>query len=363
MTRAVGAVGAVFRTPRLRARRLHAGDVDGLVAVGDADAMRWVGVTAAHYARHGYGMFALERRGTGARVGFIGLVHPGGQAQAEIQYALHRVQWGQGFASEAAAGILAWARAVHAVRHAIATTAPENAASHRVLEKAGLQRGALRDNGDGTHTQRFAWGDAAAPRAAFGFGPLFRSDCLAARALRPDEVPALQTLLDANPGYFHAVGDSPPGPTAAQDIADDRPPPHLGWSRHHVLGLFEPDGGLAGTAVVVEDLAAAGMCHIALYLLADRLHGSGQAQVLHAALAAWATGTGARWLRLTVVAGNARAERFWARLGYAEVRQRGGALVGGRPHAVRVLVRPLGGHTLAAYLDAVPRDRPDSLRP
>jgi RimJ/RimL family protein N-acetyltransferase len=45
----------------------------------------------------------------------------------------------------------------HALTHLVATTAPENAASHRVLEKAGFRRGELRDNGDGTHTQLFHW--------------------------------------------------------------------------------------------------------------------------------------------------------------------------------------------------------------
>lgn len=49
----------------------------------------------------------VERRAMDV-IGFCGLVHPNGQPDAEIKYALRREQWGQGFASEAAAGLLEW---------------------------------------------------------------------------------------------------------------------------------------------------------------------------------------------------------------------------------------------------------------
>lgn len=163
----------LFETARLRARRWRAGDFADLMAVyGDADAMRWVGdgtaispedcrrwlcVTHANYARRGYGMCALEDRFGGAVVGFAGLVHPGGQTEAEIKYALRRSHWGRGLATEAARALLAWGAATQGLRHVIATTDPENTASHRVLEKAGLRRGALRAEDDGSFTQLFEW--------------------------------------------------------------------------------------------------------------------------------------------------------------------------------------------------------------
>ncbi|MFN0182496.1 MAG: GNAT family N-acetyltransferase [Aquabacterium sp.] len=163
----------VFETSRLQARRLHAGDVDALVQVyGDADAMRfvgdgqplprsacerWVGVTLENYRLRGYGMFALVLRAGGEVAGFCGLVHPGGQPVAELKYALARAHWGRGLATEAAAGLLAWGAAVAGLREAMATVVPAHVASQRVLLKAGMQRGALRDNGDGSHTQMFHW--------------------------------------------------------------------------------------------------------------------------------------------------------------------------------------------------------------
>lgn len=164
---------ALFETARLRARRLHAGDVDALHAVygdpqvvtwvGDGEPLeregcvRWVEVTQRNYDTRGYGMVALLARDTGAIVGFCGLVHPGGQPEAEIKYAFGRAHWGRGYATEAAAALLAWGHAAFGIAHVIATVAPDNAASQRVLEKAGMKRGRLRPNDDGSFTQIYDW--------------------------------------------------------------------------------------------------------------------------------------------------------------------------------------------------------------
>ena len=176
----------LFETERLVVRRLARADLDALLAVyGDAGAMRWVGdgsplsrddalrwldVTAHNVATRGYGMCALVERDHGDVVGFAGLVHPGGQAEAEIKYALARAHWGRGLATEAARGMLAWGARRFGLQHVIATTAPANQASHRVLRKAGMSDGALRDNGDGSFTQRFEW--TPPPHRVFVYGTL-----------------------------------------------------------------------------------------------------------------------------------------------------------------------------------------------
>jgi len=163
----------VFQTARLFARCIKATDTCALHAVyGDADAMRWVGdgqpitrtecdrwieVTLNNYRTRGYGMFVLLDRGSGDVVGFCGLVHPDGQAEAEIKYALHRSFWGQGLATEAAAALIAYAADTLGIDYVIATVAPENRASRRVLMKAGMHPGAIRNNDDGTVTEVFEW--------------------------------------------------------------------------------------------------------------------------------------------------------------------------------------------------------------
>lgn len=195
---------------------------------------------------------------------------------------------------------------------------------------------------------------------------LLQTPRLAARELAAREVPLLQALFDANPLYFQAVNGRPPHPDEAQQEFDELPPPHLPFTRRWFLGLFDADAdseALQGVAVVVQDLCAPGVWHIALYLVATALHGSGAAADTYRAMEAWMRHGGACWLRLGVVAGNARAERFWQAQGFAEVRRREGVDTGGRVNDLRVLAKALAGGTLADYLALVPRDRPDSALP
>lgn len=162
-----------FTTERLIARRWTGTEVEDLLAVyGDADAMRWVGdgkpitrelcvkwleVTRNNYEKRGYGMLALEEKGSGRVVGFCGLVHPGGQEEAEVKYAFLRSHWGQGLATEAVLGLISHGRQVHGLARVMATAAPANLASHRVLLKAGFVHGPLRGHDDGSQTQVFVW--------------------------------------------------------------------------------------------------------------------------------------------------------------------------------------------------------------
>lgn len=144
----------VFESDRLLCRHLLLEDLPALYEVySDPLAMRWVGdglpiteaqceewyeVTQSNYSKYGYGMCALVERSTGKVVGFCGLVHPSGLAEAEIKYALLQSHWGQGLASEAVPELLAYGASEHGLNRVIATVAPENFASRRVLEKVGM---------------------------------------------------------------------------------------------------------------------------------------------------------------------------------------------------------------------------------
>jgi RimJ/RimL family protein N-acetyltransferase len=162
-----------FETDRLLVRRWTADDLGKLLLVyGDADTMRWVGdgqpmseaqglqwlkVTANNYRTRGYGMFAVMLRGSRSVIGFCGLVHPGGQAEAEIKYAFAKEHWGMGFATEVVVALLAFAAGTHRLREVIATVAPENLASQRVLAKAGMLQGTTRTEEDGSLTAVYSW--------------------------------------------------------------------------------------------------------------------------------------------------------------------------------------------------------------
>lgn len=169
----------LFGTARLIGRHLRRSDVDALFAVyGDAEAMRWVGddepldraqcsewvaVSERNYRTRGYGMSALVDRADGKTVGFCGLVHPGGQAEAELKYAFRRDYWGRGLATEAARAMLAYARQELGLQHAIATAYPQNLASLHVLRKAGMHPASTRTDPDGTVICCFAWQADASP--------------------------------------------------------------------------------------------------------------------------------------------------------------------------------------------------------
>lgn len=193
--------------------------------------------------------------------------------------------------------------------------------------------------------------------------PLFATPELQAHELPESGLDELQAWLDANPGYSMLINGRPPLPDEARTLFSSRPPPHLPSDRHVVAGVREAGGALAGVVIVDTDLVAPGAWHIALFHLAERLHGRGLAAPLHAALQAWAQAGGARWLRLSVIVGNRRAEAFWARQGYTELRQRHGIDTGARTHSARVMLKPLGPAGIADYLQLVPRDRPDSPLP
>jgi GNAT superfamily N-acetyltransferase len=177
--------------------------------------------------------------------------------------------------------------------------------------------------------------------------------------LGADDEPLLQRFFEANPPYFLAVFGKPAGPDAAHDEIRDLPPAGWSFTQRWLLGYAAADGEFAAVADVVSDLLVPGVWHIGLFIVATPRHGSGDAQVLYRRLESWATGEGARWLRLGVVQGNARAERFWEAQGFVETRTRTRVEMGKRTNTLRVMVKPLPGGTLDAYLAAVPRDRPE----
>ena len=163
----------LFESARLVCRRIGPDDLDAMAAVyGDADAMRWVDdgrpldrggcarwidVTLANYAKRGYGMSALVERGSDEIIGFMGLVHPDGQTTPEIKYALKRAYWGSGYATEAVRAMLDYGAQRFGMRHVIATVAPANIASQRVLAKAGMAEVERCANDDGSTTCVFEW--------------------------------------------------------------------------------------------------------------------------------------------------------------------------------------------------------------
>ena len=173
------------------------------------------------------------------------------------------------------------------------------------------------------------------------------------------DAPRLQRFFDENPACFLAVQGEPAGPAEAHEELVGPPPTGWAFTKKWVIGYVVADGRLAAMAEVITDLLATGVWHIGLFIVATARHGGGEARALVAELEAWARASGADWLRLGVVEGNVRAERFWASRGFVPMRTRGGHRMGSRTNVICTMVKPLNGGSLARYLELVERDRPD----
>jgi len=180
-------------------------------------------------------------------------------------------------------------------------------------------------------------------------------------ALGPEDAPALQDFLEANPLYSEICYGRPwlPG-DAVKELADLPPPDWPQGPSHWWAVLDRGDGGWIGLITFTEELLAAHVWHIGLFLVATAEHGTGLAHEMHEAWVAHARRNGARWLRLGVVCSNARATAFWQRAGYVEVRQRHGVKYGELTHSISVRIKPLGDATIEEHLAQVAREWPET---
>ncbi|MDP9506880.1 GNAT family N-acetyltransferase [Pseudomonas protegens] len=171
------------------------------------------------------------------------------------------------------------------------------------------------------------------------------------------DVERLQAFFVENPDYFHIVHGCAPQPDEARDEIDDRLPEGWSFTRKWKIGYFDGTGALVAMVSIVSDLLAPGVWHMGLFMVASSLRGRGIARQLHRELEDWAAGMGARWLRLSVVFANVRAEGFWRACGYVEARTRDGIELGQLRHRVRIMIKPLSLDSLEDYLTLMPRDR------
>ena len=90
-----------------------------------------------HWTLRGYGPYAVTDRATGNTVGIVGLWFPGDWPEPEVKWALLRRFWGHGYATEAAAAVIAMAKGDLAWRRLISLILPENASSKAVALRLG----------------------------------------------------------------------------------------------------------------------------------------------------------------------------------------------------------------------------------
>jgi 8-oxo-dGTP diphosphatase len=146
----MGGLPSRIETERLVLRRFEPADVTTLVPlIGDWNVARWLTRVPHPYteadghawiehcrAAHESGTdlnLAIASRVGGDLIGGIGLL-----ADGEFGYWIGQRYWRRGFGREAASALVSWASAHSGATHIFAFVHPDNAASRKVLQAAGL---------------------------------------------------------------------------------------------------------------------------------------------------------------------------------------------------------------------------------
>lgn len=146
----------ILETERLVLRRVSSDDAEFVLDllnqpsflryIGDKgvrtteDAVRYIQTgPVASYERFGFGLYLVEMKETKVPIGMCGLLKRDTLPDADVGFAFLPNYWSQGYAFEAASGVMAYGREVLGLRRIVAITSLENDASIRLLEKIGLK--------------------------------------------------------------------------------------------------------------------------------------------------------------------------------------------------------------------------------
>lgn len=102
--------------------------------------MEWINRNVEAYKKHGVGHWACTLKKDGRFVGQAGILKQevDGEAEWEVGYGFLRDYWGRGLATEAAIACREYGFHTKGYTRLISIIHPDNAASRRVAEKAGM---------------------------------------------------------------------------------------------------------------------------------------------------------------------------------------------------------------------------------
>ena len=145
----------VRETARLRLRELTDDDAAFILElVNEPGWLRFIGDRNVHsleeargyiargpvasYAKHGFGLWAVDLLETRERLGMCGLIRRDSLPHADLGFAFLARHRGHGYAREAAAATVALAHERFHLARLLAITDPDNTASRAVLEHVGF---------------------------------------------------------------------------------------------------------------------------------------------------------------------------------------------------------------------------------
>jgi [ribosomal protein S5]-alanine N-acetyltransferase len=149
-------VTVAIDTPRLALRHMTDADAEFMLTLlNDPDFLRYIGDRGvrtledargyiergpvASYARFGFGLYVVERKGTGEWLGICGILKRDELPEPDIGFAFLPAYRSQGFALEAAQATCAFARDTLNLPRLLAITSVANTRSIRLLEKLGFR--------------------------------------------------------------------------------------------------------------------------------------------------------------------------------------------------------------------------------
>jgi RimJ/RimL family protein N-acetyltransferase len=91
------------------------------------------------YSQHGFGLWLVELRDSGAPIGICGLLKRDYLQDVDVGFALREAYRGKGYAFEAAEAAMRYGREDLGISRIVAITSPDNHSSAKVLHKLGLE--------------------------------------------------------------------------------------------------------------------------------------------------------------------------------------------------------------------------------
>jgi RimJ/RimL family protein N-acetyltransferase len=164
----------ILETDRLRLRTLTPDDAEFMLGllnepsfirnIGDRgvrtleDARSYIlNGPVASYERHGFGLWLVEVKESGAPAGICGLLKRDAMDDTELGYALMPEYWSKGYALESASAVMAYASEELGLKRVAAITDVDNQSSIRLLEKIGFKyEGMIRLSDDAPEIKLFA---------------------------------------------------------------------------------------------------------------------------------------------------------------------------------------------------------------
>jgi RimJ/RimL family protein N-acetyltransferase len=146
----------IFETERLTIRKFIRDDFPALHAIMEkeevmyawehgftkSETRKWLNRQLTRYKKDGYGYYAVILKETGDLIGQAGPLKNEieGKEAVEIGYIFDNRYWKQGYCIEAVKGCIRYAQDILGIKELYCTVRPENEASVRIAEKAGMKK-------------------------------------------------------------------------------------------------------------------------------------------------------------------------------------------------------------------------------